>query len=270
MTPTTAAAVVTEEAAPVLVSPGLANRSEQGAAFELKFPLSSAALEGIEDWAREHLTPDTHGIGGAYRILSVYHDTPHLDVFHRSEGFRNSKYRLRRYDDSTQLFLERKTRRGDQVRKRRIEIPHHELPLLANPNLPDVWAGEWFHRRLQSRNLQPTCRVTYLRTAFFGRAGDGPVRLTIDRELMGAPTTTWDVSPLRDGTPLLPDGGLLELKFHIHVPPLFQDLIARLPGQLPRCSKYRRCVELSGLAANLPPASLPFPTGGAQAASVTG
>jgi len=265
MMPTTAA-----ETAAELVSPGLAQRAEQGAAFELKFPLNAVALEEIEEWAREHLTPDPHGLGGTYRILSVYHDTPHLDVFHRSEGFRKSKYRLRRYDDSTQLYLERKTRRGDQVRKRRVEIPQHELPLLANPDLPAAWAGDWFCQRLQQRNLLPTCRVTYLRTAFFGRAADGPIRLTIDRDLAGAPTTTWDVSPLRDGTPLLPDGGLLELKFHIHVPPLFQELIARLPGQLPRVSKYRRCVELSGLAANLPPASLPFPSGVAQATSSTG
>jgi len=251
----------TSAPAGVLLSPGLANRVELGAAFELKFPLSSAEAEGFEEWARDNLTPDAHGLGGTYRTLSIYHDTPHLDVFHRSAGFCRSKFRLRRYDDGPLLFLEKKTRRGDQVRKRRVEIAQEELPALGTPELPPDWAGAWFCRRLRARALRPTCRVSYLRTAFFGQSAQGPMRLTIDRDLIGAPTDRWDTSPLREGVPLLPGGALLELKFHIYVPPLFQALLARLPSQPPRVSKYRRCVELSDLAAKVCPQARQFPLG---------
>lgn len=231
-----------------LLSPGLANRVLLGAAYELKFPLKLAEADAFDAWARENMTPDVHGLAGTYRVLSIYHDTPHLDVFHRSEGFRRSKFRLRRYDEGTTLFLERKTRSGDQVRKRRVEIAAEELDGLGVPELPAEWGGAWFGRRLRKRDLRPTSRVTYLRTAFFGQSSHGPIRLTIDRELMGALTTAWDVSPLRGGTPLLPGGALLEMKFHVHVPALFQELLARLPSQPPRMSKYRRSVELSDLA----------------------
>src|SRR6478736_4750673 len=90
------------------VSPGLATRS-LGAAFELKFRLTPAEAAFVEAWARKHLTPDHHGAGGSYKVASVYCDTPGFDVFRRSAGFKRRKYRVRRYGDSPELFLERKT-----------------------------------------------------------------------------------------------------------------------------------------------------------------
>lgn len=229
------------------VSPGLGAAEGLGAAFELKYQLNPDDAIRIESWARQHLQPDRHGDNGRYRITSVYCDTPGLDVFHRNVGYKRNKYRVRRYDASHRIFLEQKTKRGDRVTKRRIDVAPDELALITSDQAPAEWAAGWFAGRIRQRRLRPTCCVTYRRTAFFGLAGDMPVRLTLDREMVGIPATDWQVPVIEDGHALLPDGVLLELKFHLHMPPLFQDLLALLPGQLARASKYRRCVSMCGL-----------------------
>jgi hypothetical protein len=228
-------------------SPGLGAGRGLGPAFELKFQLTDDEACPAEDWARQHLTADPHGDGGTYRVTSAYCDTAALDVFHRCDGFRRSKYRLRRYGAADRVYLERKSRRGDRVRKRRAEVPAGELALLNGTPAPPDWAGAWFKERVAGRGLRPVCRVAYWRTAFFGVAGGAPVRLTLDRALVGSAASGWEVAPLDDGRPLLPGGVLLELKFHVHLPPLFHGLLPRLPLQPARVSKYRRCAQLCGL-----------------------
>src|SRR4051794_23134406 len=141
-----------------LKSPGLGVADGLGAAFELKFQLELQEANRIEAWARQHLTPDPHGDGGRYRITSVYCDTPNFDVFQRTPGYRRTKFRFRRYDGSPRAFLERKTKRGDRVRKRRSEIAAEELALLSSVDAPPPagWVGDWFHQRVRDRQLQPT------------------------------------------------------------------------------------------------------------------
>lgn len=232
---------------PAALSPGLVMGS-LGPAFELKFHLSNAAAQVIENWARQHLNPDPHGQNGCYRVTSVYCDTPSLDVFHRSPGYRKSKHRLRRYDTAPFVFLERKTKRGERVKKRRTELPLSDIPLLLAPSVPTDWVGDWFLGRLRKRGLGPSCQVSYHRTAFYGQSSGSPIRLTLDRDLIGKPSPTWNLQPLESGVELLPGDALVELKYHITLPPLFRDLLPQLPDKPARVSKYRRCVELCGLA----------------------
>jgi len=227
-------------------SPGLAAR-DLGPAYELKFHLTAPEAEEVIAWARQHLTPDPNGQDGAYRVTTLYCDTPHLDVFHRSPGFRRRKYRLRRYGESERVYLERKCRQGDRVRKRRVEVLPQELPWLAASTPMLNWVGDWFHRGTRLRSLRPTCGVGYWRTAFFGQTSSTPVRLTIDRELVGVPLRDWSVPFLCEGPELLPGDVLLELKYHVHMPGLFHELLPRLPLQQARVSKYRRCVQVGGL-----------------------
>src|SRR5947208_6777877 len=93
-----------EPAAPLL-SPALTNGA--GQAFELKFLLPADRAAAVEEWARRWLTPDPHGQAGTYRVLSLYCDTPGLDVYHRAPGYRRRKYRLRRYGLAEVIHLER-------------------------------------------------------------------------------------------------------------------------------------------------------------------
>jgi hypothetical protein len=241
-------------------SPGLRAAAGAGRAFELKFELSPDDALRMKAWARRHLQADPHaGTDGAYRITSVYCDTPEFDVFHRSTGYRGSKLRLRRYGSAPFVFLERKVRRGDEVRKRRIEVSPEDLPRLsqfvdaARPQ-PD-WRANWFLERALKKRVAPACRVGYRRTAFFGISGGQALRLTIDEDLIGVPARGWDAQPLQEGLELLPGRALLELKFQDVMPALFRGLLPELPLGTARVSKYRRCIRLCGLAQDrtLPP-----------------
>lgn len=249
-------------------SPGLGADAGLGAAFELKFHIDPELADRIEHWAGQRLSPDSHGDRGRYSVTSLYCDTPRLDVFYRAPGYRRVKFRLRRYDASTQAFLERKRRRGSQVIKRRTAITADELSRLASDPAGTQWAGDWFHDRVRRRGLQPTACVNYRRSAFFGLADNLPVRMTLDRHLVGIAAQQWHIPHVADGSPLLPDGVLLELKFHLNVPPIFRELMPLLPTQMARVSKYRRCVSVCGIGGvmntDLPVTPKPNPFAGSE------
>jgi hypothetical protein len=237
-------------------SPGLRAAAGAGPAFELKFELSKDDVLRMTDWARRHLHPDPHGAEGRYQVTSVYCDTPEFDIFHRSAGYRGSKLRLRRYGAAPFVFLERKVKKGDQVRKRRVEVAPEELQRLAacveGGTPPAGWSAGWFLDKALKKQVAPTCRVGYQRTAFYGVSGRQNVRLTIDENLIGVPARGWEAQPLREGLELLAGGALLELKFHDSMPELFRRLLPDLPSRTARVSKYRRCVRLCGLATDRP------------------
>ena len=234
-------------------SPSLASAGEgAGPAFELKFLLDEAPAQAVEAWARGRLALDPHGdpaLGGAYWTTSLYFDTPDLDVYHRSPSYRRRKFRLRRYGAAPWAFLERKSKWGDRVEKRRTPVPEVELALLAHPLSVLTWPGHWFHRRLLARRLGPACRVAYQRTAYVGACAEGPLRLTLDRRVRGALTRDWDAGPLGAALPLLRGRVILELKFRAALPGPFKQLVQGLRLSPFGVSKYRLCREAWGVTA---------------------
>ncbi|MBY0232196.1 MAG: polyphosphate polymerase domain-containing protein, partial [Gemmataceae bacterium] len=233
---------MTPEAA---LSPSL--RKGGGPAFELKYVLTLDEAAQAEEWARSALAPDPHGKDGAYRTLSLYCDTPARDVFHRSRGYRRSKYRIRRYEQGGFLHLERKTRRGDRVSKKRSVLALDHLPLVESADPEPEWDWGWFLRQVRFRDLSPAARLGYARTAFVGGCPEGPMRLTIDRGLRGEPAAGWDVGPLRDPRPLLEGKAVLELKYADALPGPFRRLLEILPPNRPGgASKYRLCLRAWG------------------------
>jgi hypothetical protein len=225
------------------MSPSLTLEPGGGDAYEVKFRLTGDEACGAEAWARQRLTPDPHGDNGVYRTTSLYLDTPFLDIYHRTPGYRRSKYRLRRYGADEAIHLERKRRRGDRVRKRREAVALAEVPSLL-----DGEGGGWFGLLVRQRLLRPICWIGYLRTAFVSATANGPVRLTLDRGIAGTTASDWTVPGQVEGRPLLPGEVILELKFRASLPVLFHDLLAQLPSRLAGVSKYSRCVEAWDLA----------------------
>lgn len=225
------------------VSPSLTREPGAGAAYEIKFRLTTEEADWAETWARERLSPDPHGDNGVYRTTSLYLDTPFFDIYYKTRGYRRSKYRLRRYGAAEWIHLERKIRRGDRVRKRR-----DVFPLAEASRLLDHDNGGWFGERVRQRLLQPVCWISYMRTAFQSATANGPARLTLDRDVMGTPAADWTVPARVEDRELLPEEVILELKFRVHLPALFHELLSALPSRLAGVSKYSRCIESWDLA----------------------
>jgi hypothetical protein len=216
-------------------------------AFELKFLVDDERAAEVERWARGFLVGDVYGdpvLGGAYRTTSLYCDTPELDVYHRAAWYRRRKFRIRSYAGSPQLFLERKTRRGDRVAKRRTSIAAEQLPRLAEAEAEKDWLGYWFHRRVAKRRLGPACQIVYQRTAFVGVDPLSGLRLTLDREIHGTLTDDWSLSAAAGGIRLLAGQVILELKFRSGMPAEFKQLIAAMNLNATSVSKYRLCRDV--------------------------
>ena len=232
-------------------SPSLsAKNAGAGPAFELKFLLTETEARQIEAWARRRLTLDPHGdpaLGGAYHTTSLYCDTPQLDVYHRAPSYKRRKFRVRRYGAAPWTFLERKSKWGDRVAKRRVAITDEELVHLTRPMSLVDWPGHWFHRSLFMRRLQPACLIAYQRLAYFGSCPESPLRLTLDRRVRGILCADWRVSPFDAGLPLLTEQVILELKFRNALPTPFMELVQQMRLTPDAVSKYRRCRDAWGV-----------------------
>ncbi len=231
-------------------SPSLSMLGDSGAlAYELKFMLDHAQAQQIEDWARRRLALDPHGdpaLAGAYRTTTLYLDTPDLDVYLRTPSYGRRKFRVRRYGLTSWVYLERKSKAADRVSKRRAQVPEPEVALLADAKSPENWPGQWFHQRVLLKGLRPAGRVTYCRTAYVGECREGPLRLTVDRDIRGVLTSDWRV--LADESPglSLTDHVILELKFLRAVPQPFKDVVRDFRLTPAVVSKYRLCREACG------------------------
>ncbi len=167
------------------------SRENRAFACEIKALISVEQARDVRAWARARMQPDPNaesGAGDLYRITSLYYDTDDFAVFHRRGSFGRSKYRVRRYDSSERVFLERKLRNESIVTKRRTRVNIDELDRLRNRK-PDVdWEGSWFQRRMLARGMNPACQIAYSRTALVSDTSAGLIRLTLDEDLR-----TWRV-----------------------------------------------------------------------------
>lgn len=249
---------------PSHLSPSL-RKSGSEPAFEIKFLLPEDLARAVERRAAGGMALDPHtdpALGSAYRTTTLYCDTPGFDVFHGTGPGRGRKHRVRRYGLAPWAFVERKTKRGPQVRKRRSAVALDQLPALsAAPGGDPGWAGEWFRRRLARYALRPVCRVSYERTAYSGATAEGPLRLTFDRRLRSRPAVGWDVTAVLDGPDLLDGLVVVEFKFQGVLPSAGKRVIEELQLQPGSASKYKRALAGAGLA---PSASAPdnLPKGG--------
>src|SRR5262249_56833861 len=107
-------------------------------AYEVKFLLTEEQAAEVVDRVAGKLALDPYAdpaLGNAYLTTSVYTDTDRFDVFYRSEGYNRDKFRVRRYGLSGPVFVERKTKNGEKVRKHRARISPTEGSDLAAPAL---------------------------------------------------------------------------------------------------------------------------------------
>lgn len=242
------AAPATGLESPSLFGPGA--EADNATAYEVKYLLTEELAAEVVARVSGKLALDPYAdpaIGGAYFTTSVYTDTPNFDVFYRTDGYDRDKFRVRRYGAAGPVFVERKTKNGDKVRKHRSRINAAEVPDLAAPALNGEWAGEWFHSQLLQKQLRPVCRIAYERVAYLGTADGGTVRLTFDRNIRGVLVGEWKLDAVGAEPPLL-DRVVCEFKFRNTMPALFKGIVADLGLAPTPVSKYRTFVRQKGLA----------------------
>lgn len=232
-------------------------REHRALAAEIKFLVTPAQGDAIRAWARARLTPDPHGDGADadhYSTTSLYFDTPAQDVFHRRGSYGRAKYRVRRYAASEMVFLERKLGTKDLLSKRRALVARGDMAVLneAPSAWPARWSGAWFGHRLIARGLTPVCQVGYDRTARLAQTPYGPARLTLDERITACPI---EHIAFQDGAsrPVLTDRVILELKFRVHMPLVFKELVEMFALNPSSLSKYRLSMAALGLASESAP-----------------
>ncbi len=240
-------------------SPALATKNQSADAFEMKCLLDEATATAIEQQLTSKLQMDQFCAGsasGQYQIITLATDTHDYSVFRRSPGFGQRKFRVRRYGSESWGYLERKTRRGNRVRKIRSRIDLSELVKLQEPALDesDSWEGDWFRTAVRQRLLQPVCLMSYDRRAWFGNSENGPIRLTFDRNLLAGLTSSWNTDASGLALPVTDRNVICEFKFSGGMPVIFKSVIQQFGLNPGGFSKYRHCLSrLTGLA-------LPAPT----------
>jgi hypothetical protein len=221
--------------------------------YELKFTVSSALADEIQTWALDNMGPDPflgESSRSSYQVTSLYLDTPQFSIFHRHPGSENRKYRIRRYSDSSQLWLEVKRKKGDLVRKKRTWIDGSAISELAEPRETDgdpnfKNSDQWFRERINRFHLQPSTLVEYQRFARVGETHQGAARLTIDRDIRCLTARDWCVpTGLGAAAPAITPHCQLELKFCNHLPPLFKAVMSKFSLTRSVLSKYRSSVNV--------------------------
>ena len=229
-------------------------RTSSSPVSEIKFPLTAVQAIEIRAWARRELAPDPLAqldADDCYRTTSLYFDTPAFDVLRRQGSYAHSKYRVRQYGTGGDLFLERKMKHRDVVRKWRTVVPAEELSLLSESNSPQ-WSGRWFRRRLCARTLRPVCEISYRRLARVGLSETGqPIRLTLDDQLKATRIEGLSFAPPGTGNPLPQIQAILELKFQRQIPAVFARLIETFRLAPSPVSKYRSAAVALGYGAQL-------------------
>jgi hypothetical protein len=221
-----------------------------GYTSEVKFLVGASVGHDIVQWVREHLSADEHGSGAhgdEYRVTSLYFDTTAGDVFNRRGSYGRSKYRVRRYQDETTVFLERKLRTATRLAKRRTQVDPETLGRLAARAVGNGDPARWFARRLDVRALRPVCQVSYLRMARQADTPAGAARITVDGQVTALANTTCGFVD-GDTVALLDGHMILEMKYRAHVPVAFKQLVEQFQLYPRPASKYRLAAHTLGLA----------------------
>lgn len=218
-----------------------------GGALELKFVANCELYERLAAWATSHMTADPHGLaacGDRYRVRSIYLDTPDFATFRRVGGLRYRKYRLRQYNDEPLIWFERKAKVHGRVTKRRTSAPPAQAECLGQTTPPMDWNGFWYWKRVRARRLQPIAAISYERLARFASTPDGPVRLTLDRDVRGAAYNCWQMPTVAlPALEPLVNACILELKFERTIPQLFKELLTEFSLANRQMSKFRTCLS---------------------------
>ena len=101
--------------------------------------------------------------------------------------------------------------------------------------------------------MNPACQISYRRTALVLETSAGLIRMTLDEDLRAWRVRQPEYLPVSGGEPLMQDHAILELKFRLVMPDLFQEMLEEFGVSRQSVSKYQLAVNALGCA---PPAAV--------------
>lgn len=239
----------------------------QASRYELKYIVDEQCAAGIRGFVSSYLELDEHACpeeGNAYRISSLYLDTPTLLFYgHTVQGVKDRfKLRIRFYDDDPDrpAFVEIKRRATDVICKTRAMVTKEGVRRVLNgegPNreflVDDNGDSRSGSALVNFCNLCDTvgavgcCYVSYVREAFVS-PNSNSVRVTLDHQLMGATYRQGDGlrSPV-DGVAANVGGVILELKFTDRFPQWMHGMVQAFNLQRTSVPKYVHCINSLGI-----------------------
>ncbi len=240
--------------------PGYVDRT-LGCRYELKYLISEAQTEAMFQYLRSHLDLDRYSKlqpQGFYPIVSLYVDSPGLQLARETlEGKQNRyKLRIRSYSDDKQYpaFFEIKRRINRVILKSRARVRHEDIPrLLQGHQLPkqdfhtDLTGLNQFQLYAKSIKAGPLALVRYLRKAYEG-GSHNRVRVTFDRELCYKVTDRPEVTLGGSGwqaNHFTMKGVILEIKFTGTYPIWLSRMVACFGLEARGISKYASSVTQS-------------------------
>lgn len=190
------------------------------------------------------------GPDGAYRVTSLYFDTPYDSALREKlDGVnRREKFRLRYYgSDLSFLRLEKKYKVNGLCGKRSARLTREQAERLLRGDARflldtgDALLLE-LYSKIQGQGLRPKTIVRYDREAFLYAPGN--VRITLDRDIR---TGLGSVDFLNPGVFCVRAAGpgtVLEVKYDTFLPEIVR-MAVQVPGrQAAACSKYALCRRL--------------------------
>ena len=181
------------QAGPSVIAPDVQVDRTLRCRYELKYTISPAKAEAIEQYVKPYMTLDRYSKlqpDGYYPIVSLYLDSTDLQLcWETLTGHKNRfKLRIRGYSDDQQypLFFEIKRRVNTVIVKGRAKVKHQDLAR-ALRGLPvriqtDQDVLDQFQLYVNMVGAGPMALIRYQRKAFEAKA-DSQVRVTFDRQL---------------------------------------------------------------------------------------
>ncbi len=227
--------------------------------YEMKYLVSELDAAAIVRYVRPFLQPDRYSKlqrGGMYPIVSLYLDSPDLQLCRESvSGLKNRfKLRIRSYTDEPDYprFFEIKRRINRVILKSRARVMDRDLPiLLKGRSLPpqgystDEAVLSQFQLYVASVHAGPIVLIRYMRQAFESTS-ENRVRVTFDRDLyyrvsdepcVRLAGSGWQHNALTTGHTIL------EIKFTGSYPGWLTRLVRDFDLEARSISKYATSVE---------------------------
>jgi hypothetical protein len=238
--------------------------------YERKYLVTDTQAVAIRNELAPHLAIDVHtppeSIRG-YQVLSLYLDTPSLDLYQQSRrGVKDRvKLRIRFYDHDpgSVAYVEVKQKLQGLTYKRRFATTKAMVEaLLRDPHCDELrhalgngakgTALEEFHQRRESISADPKLFVAYEREAY-NSLGEPRVRVTFDRRISANPAMrSAGLSAPRLGSNIGGLNVLVEFKYAGARPDWLQTAIKKFKLRRTSFSKFVEGLDALGISGQAP------------------